>query len=78
MTEPVKLAAAALFRHQHTLFAVARLMLGRIRRSASFGRRGSSSSDRAPRVEQRNPINNKTHKCCALQNSAFLTCLTLG
>ena len=53
-------------------------MLGRIRRSASFGRRGSSSSDRAPRVEQRNPINNKTHKCCALQNSAFLTCLTLG
>ena len=40
-------------------------MLGRIRRSASFGRRGSSSSDRAPRLERRNPINDKTHQCCA-------------
>ena len=27
-------------------------MLGRIRRSASFGRRGSSSSDRAPRIDR--------------------------
>ena len=27
-------------------------MLGRIRRSASFGRRGSSSSERAPRIDR--------------------------
>jgi len=33
-------------------------------------RRGSSSSDSAPRVERRNPINNKTHQCCARSKTA--------